>query len=280
MHFSLFRSFFLNFALFRRHNSTSPLLAHHRSSLFFTTPSTMCDSSTTPSLPSLPPLPDAMMAPSEGELSLAASPASSTASSLSSPASLGEFTDTPLDDLHEMLPGIAKKKECTDLLYASQKKLIDQHAAYTKTIYEDLALRKDTFDAMKARQRETMAKRTAINKRIAAIRRAIRAKTPVAAKKPRAKPRKIGVKASCRTGLQQYCTEVCGDLSGAVVSKELFSAAKDQWNGMTPEQQAPYVEAAAAYNRSVEEKREAEFLEQVAAYNAQCAKNNQPVLGL
>ena len=254
---------------------TPPLLAvlHH--------PSTMCDSSTTPSLPSLPPLPDAMMAPSEGELSLpASSPASSTASSLSSPASLGEFTDTPLEDLHEMLLGIAEEKERTDQLYASQKELIDQHAAYTKAMYAELKERKERFDAMKARQSKTMAERTAINKRNTLIRRAIKAKTPKAAKKPRSKPRKIGVKASCRTGLQQYCTEVCGDLSGAVVSKELFSAAKDQWNGMTPEQQAPYVEAAAAYNRSVEEKRLAEFLEHVAAYNAHCAQNNQPVLGL
>ena len=179
-----------------------------------------------------------------------------------------------------MLLGIVEEKERTDQLYASQKELIDQHAATTKAMYTELAERKERFDAMKARQRKTMADRTAINKRNTLIRRAIKAKTPVAAKKPRSKPRKIGVKASCRTALQQYCTEVCGDLSGHVVSKELFSAAKDQWNGMTPEQQAPYVEAAAAYNRSVEEKRLAEFLEQVAAYNAHCAQNNQPVLGL
>ena len=53
-----------------------------------------------------------------------------------------------------------------------------------------------------------MADRTAINKRNTLIRRAIKAKTPKTAKKPRSKPRKIGVKASCRTALQQYCTKV------------------------------------------------------------------------
>ena len=113
-------------------------------------------------------------------------------------------------------------------MYASQKELIDQHIAYTKVMYAELKERKKRLDTMKAQQRKTIADRTAINKRNTLIRRAIKAKTPVAAKKPRSKPRKIGVKASCRTALQQYCTEVCGDLSGAVMSKELFSAAKDQ----------------------------------------------------
>lgn len=155
--------------------------------------------------------------------------------------------------------------------------------ARTKAIYAELAERKKEFDRMKAAQRKTIADRTLKNKLHALIRRAIKCKTPKATKKSRSKTRKIGVKESRRTALQQYCTEVCGGpdgLSSTVVSKELFCAAKEQWEAMTTPEQAPYIAAAAAYNRSVEEKREAEFLKQVAAFNAQRAENNMPVLGL
>ena len=224
----------------------------------------------------LPPLPDAVSVPSPAvsEISLFSSPESA-----SPVPDLGEFADVPLDELHELLANVTESKEQTDQLYASQATLIKEHEEKTREMYNELKKRKARYDCMKAQQRATIAKRTAVNKRNTLLRRAIKHKTPKACKKKRNDADDL-IKKYRYTGLHAYCAETCGELADQTLGSKVFNEAKERWQTLTHLERAYYSKKAAERKKEVEEQRMREFEEKVAKFNAARAAAGESILGL
>ena len=192
---------------------------------------------------------------------------------------LGEFAETPVDELHKLLADVTESKEQTDQLYAAQAKSLKDHAEKTRHMYNELRKRKAVYDSMKIVQRATIAKRTAVNKRKTILRRAIKHKTPKACKKKKRDADDLIPKYRY-TGLHAYCAETCGELADHTIGSKVFNEAKERWQSLSHQEKTYYSKKAADRKKQVEEQRMREFEKKVAKYNAARAAAGESVLGL